>query len=894
MQERQWQQIKEIFTAALEQPVAMRAQFLAETCGDDEALRGEVDSLLAAQEEPKNLLEQHAIDLASQLQTDGDKYHGKRFGAYRILREIGRGGMGSVFLAERADGAFQQQVALKIIRRSFADRELEKHFRRERQILASLNHPNIAKLIDGGVSDTGELFLAMEFVAGEPLVEFAENNQLAIDDRLRLFLKICHAVSFAHQSLIIHRDLKPSNILVTEDGAPHLLDFGLAKLAEPATPEGGLLDLTETGFRAFTPAYASPEQILGKRVTTASDVFSLGVILYELLTNEKPFDFEGKSLDEIIKTVTTSEPSLPSRVVDSENPQSATRQRQLRGDLDNITLKALQKDPPRRYQFVAELAGDIERHLVNLPITARPNTVNYRARKFFKRNRASATAGALVVLSLIIGLAIAIWQAKVARHERDRAQKSFQEVRKLSNSLLFEITPRIERLQGSTEAREILVKRGLKYLDSLASESSNDATLQGELASAYETIGDLQGNPNKPNLSDFKGAVASYEKAQYIRQMLLRGNHGDVENRRLLAINFATLGSIRTWTSDFAGSLKDSETALQFYQSLLAEQPRSIELKLALAEAQLGIANTLYLKNQLPEAISYLQNALSSLEELKKQHPENKELLTLLGKALTQLSLALSWSNKQAEGEAEMAKALAITELQVANYPNDSFLKQDLLRTYWESSSLYETVNNQLSFQYLLKALDLATEAVKNDSLNTQAKQNLAKTYSRLGVISNYLKKENDAISYLERSLAIFTDLEKSEPRNLTYKSDMGRAFTYLGLAKFQQQNLQGALAEYQNALDVFEIVVQADVENKTAARNLAVTHQYIADLNLEFAKHLAGRSRQPYLQTAKHHYQKALDILLQLKTEAALPEYDQAFLEKMQAAIQQCSKEIE
>src|SRR5713226_397392 len=198
MQQHEWEKVKEVFTAALEQPVAMRAQFLAETCGDDEALRGEVESLLAAQEEPKNLLEQHAIDLASQLQTDGDKYHGKRFGAYRILREIGRGGMGSVFLAERADGAFQQQVALKIIRRSFADRELEKHFRRERQILASLNHPNIAKLIDGGVSDTGELFLAMEFVAGEPLVEFAENNQWTIDDRLQLFLKICRAVSFAH------------------------------------------------------------------------------------------------------------------------------------------------------------------------------------------------------------------------------------------------------------------------------------------------------------------------------------------------------------------------------------------------------------------------------------------------------------------------------------------------------------------------------------------------------------------------------------------------------------------------------------------------------------------------------------------------------------------------
>ena len=423
MQQHEWEKVKEVFTAALEQPVAVRAQFLAESCGDDDALRGEVESLLAAHEEPKNLLEQHTIDLSTQLQAGGSSYDGKRFGSYRILREIGRGGMGAVFLAERADGEFQQQVALKIIRQSFADAELEKHFRRERQILASLSHPNIAKLIDGGVSESGELFLAMEFIAGEPLISFAERQQLPIEERLRLFVKICRAVSFAHQNLIIHRDLKPSNILVTEEGEPRLLDFGLAKLSEPAATPGGLInsDRTETAFRAFTPAYAAPEQILGKNVTTASDVFSLGVILYELLTNEKPFHFEGKSLDEIIKTVTGGEPSLPSRIVSSENPQAAMRQRQLRGDLDNITLKALQRNPLRRYQSVAEFANDIERHLEHLPISARPNTVAYRASRFYQRNRIVVSGAALIILALIAGLGIALWQNSKARRENARA-----------------------------------------------------------------------------------------------------------------------------------------------------------------------------------------------------------------------------------------------------------------------------------------------------------------------------------------------------------------------------------------------------------------------------------------------------------------------------------------
>ena len=423
MQTEEWEKVKDVFTAVVELPVAERLTFLAESCGDDHALRSEVESLLAAHEEPQNLLEQHTIDIATRMQTDDHNYFGRRFGSYSILREIGRGGMGAVFLAERADGEFQQQVALKIIRPNFADGELEKHFRRERQILASLNHPNIAKLIDGGVSETGELFLAMEFIEGEPLVDFAKNHQLTIEERLQLFLKVCRAVSFAHQNLIIHRDLKPSNILVSAEGEPGLLDFGLAKLSEPAATPGALMnaDRTETALHAFTPAYAAPEQILGKNVTTASDVFSLGVILYELLTNEKPFHFEGKSLEEIIKTV-SDEPSLPSRTVKSENPQSAIRQRQLRGDLDNITLKALQKDPARRYESVAEFANDIERHLEHLPISARPNTVSYRASRFYQRNRVAVSATAFIILALTAGLAIALWQYRNAQRENAKAE----------------------------------------------------------------------------------------------------------------------------------------------------------------------------------------------------------------------------------------------------------------------------------------------------------------------------------------------------------------------------------------------------------------------------------------------------------------------------------------
>jgi serine/threonine protein kinase/Tfp pilus assembly protein PilF len=663
MQQQEWEKVKEVFTAALEQPVAVRAQFLTESCGDDEALRGEVESLLAAHEEPKNLLEKHSIDLAAQLQTDGHQYVGKRFGAYRILREIGRGGMGAVFLAERADGEFQQQVALKIIRHSF-DREIEKHFRRERQILASLNHPNIAKLIDGGVSETGELFLVMEFIEGEPLVEFAEKQQLTIAERLQLFLDICHAVSFAHQNLIVHRDLKPSNILVTEDGAPKLLDFGLAKLSEQPGVSAGLTDsplvavnaseLTQTGFRAFTPAYASPEQILGKSVTTASDVFSLGVILYELLTNEKPFHFEGKSLDEIIRTVTTGEPSLPSRVVHSGEPGGPGRQRQLRGDLDNITLKALQKDLTRRYQFVSELTDDIERHLEHLPISARPNTLSYRVSRFYQRNRVAVSATVFVILALIAGLGIALWQNSKARNENAKAEAInafLQKMLRTSNSqsgdagkkayqttvndILAEAEQRLEEAELShqpevkAELRRVV---GVGYLD-----TGNYAAAERNLRQALTEQALIYGESSPKLLKTEFGlaalflAKADYEKADMIyaqRFSLLRKEFQqaniDAESFTAALGNYAILRRARG-DSLMAEALLRECLALSLRRSLKSQ-----------ADTASGFLTLILLdQGKFAEAQSLQQEVVTKYRnQPNDETPEFCAALTLLGSIL--------------------------------------------------------------------------------------------------------------------------------------------------------------------------------------------------------------------------------------------------------------------
>ena len=426
-----WQKIEEAVAVAPEISGGRRGVWLDEFCAGDAELKAQIQSLLALSTEAENFLEKSVSPYAAQiLPENGTNLAGKQFSHYKIVAEIGRGGMGAVFLAERSDGEFEQRVALKIMRQTILDSEAENRFRRERQILAKLNHLNIARLLDGGVSASGEPFLVMEYIEGKPVVEFAEKKSISIQQRLKLFLQICSAVAFAHRNLIIHRDIKPSNILVAADGNLKLLDFGLAKILEFEND----LTQTATAFRAFTPAYASPEQLRGEQVTTASDVYSLGIVLYELLTGARPFNFQGKSLEQIIKTVSRAEPTRPSGA-ETRGRGDAERQNQsssnisasqLKGDLDNIILKALRIEPERRYKSVEAFAEDIERHLKGLPVHARPQTFAYRASKFIQRNKIAVAASILIFASLIGGIVMTVWQA---RRTAEQAAIAEQEAR---------------------------------------------------------------------------------------------------------------------------------------------------------------------------------------------------------------------------------------------------------------------------------------------------------------------------------------------------------------------------------------------------------------------------------------------------------------------------------
>jgi serine/threonine protein kinase/tetratricopeptide (TPR) repeat protein len=429
MREREkWDQVKEIFSQALERQPEERSTFLRQACGGDDALRAEIESLLSSFDGASTFLEEcpAAALLSAQSQLLTEKMAGKRIGAYRILCEIGQGGMAVVYLGERDDQNYRKQVAIKMVKPGIDTEQILHRFRNERQTLATLDHSNIVKLLDGGSSEDGSPYLAMEYVEGPPIDQYCDENKLSIDERLRLFREVCCAVQYAHEKLVIHRDLKPSNILIASGGVPRLLDFGIAKLLNPDCFQTPLV--TRTDWRPMTPEYASPEQIRGQTVTTATDVYSLGVLFFELLSGHRPFHSVGQSLLEMERIVCETDPEKPSVAIhrteqktahDGGPPtaitpesvsqqrglQPADLQRRLRGDLDTIAMKALRKEPDRRYVSVAEFSADVERYLTGMPVKARKSTIAYRSGRFIQRHKESLAA-ALVMLALVATVAL--------------------------------------------------------------------------------------------------------------------------------------------------------------------------------------------------------------------------------------------------------------------------------------------------------------------------------------------------------------------------------------------------------------------------------------------------------------------------------------------------------
>ncbi len=518
MDAERWRRTEELFHAAMERPADCRAAFLHDACGVDDALRGEVESLIASHEAARGFIESPASDdalrvlAAHPVSAAGTT----RLGPYRVIREIGHGGMGAVYLGERDDHQYWKQVAIKIIRPGFMDADVLRRFHTERQILASLDHPNIARLLDGGTTEDGLPYIVMEYVEGTPIDQYCDRARLSIADRLKLFRDICSAVHYAHRHLIVHRDIKHSNILVTPEGVPKLLDFGIAKLIDTrADLPGASPDLTVTGQRALTLEYASPEQIRGERITTATDVYSLGVLLYRLLTGHHPYLVAGRPPHEIMKTICDEEPLKPStavlrveevtdavtgerRVLKPET-KSDTRggpperlRRQLRGDIDTIVLMAIRKEPERRYESVERFSEDIHRYLSGLTVIARKPTLAYRSGKFAGRHKVGVLAGALALMMLIGGVVTISWQARIAAIERDRARVEVLKAEQINAFLQDMLRSASPELMGREVTVAQIVHEAARRAEyELRNQPEVEAAVHTTLGKTYMGLGDF-------------------------------------------------------------------------------------------------------------------------------------------------------------------------------------------------------------------------------------------------------------------------------------------------------------------------------------------------------------------------------------------------------------------
>ncbi len=471
-----WARIEALFHQALDQPEREREGWLREHCADDETVRREVASLLAADAPGSGTIAAAVAEAAAPLRARV----GGRVGPYRLIDELGHGGMGSVYLAEREGIDFQQKVALKLLH-GVGGAERAARFRSERRILAGLEHPNIARLLDGGATNDGAPYLVMEYVPGVPIDTYCLANDLSVEDRLRLFAQVCDAVDHAHSSLVVHRDIKPSNILVTADGTPKLLDFGIAKLLDPDTTTGEQAPVTGTFVRLFTRDYASPEQIRGEAITTATDTYALGVLLYELLSGTRPFHFVSQRLEDIERVVTSTEPAKPSTVVRQDDTRLS---RQLAGDLDTIVLTAMDKEPKRRYASAGRLAEDVRRHLEKRPILARPTTWSYRTGRFIMRHRLAVAAASVVVAVVLGGGVLYALQAQRVQRERDTAEQvvSFRMER-------FSVADPSESRGNSITAREILDRGAARIEADLAGQPDVQARMLDAMGGVYRSLG---------------------------------------------------------------------------------------------------------------------------------------------------------------------------------------------------------------------------------------------------------------------------------------------------------------------------------------------------------------------------------------------------------------------
>lgn len=753
--------VRTLFEAATELAPEERTQFLVDACGDNYTLRENLEALLAADRDPddQGLWDRSALHnevIAGRTTSPGlDEI----IGTYRLVELIGRGGMGAVYRAVRVDAEFEKCVAVKVIDALFYSPDVIAQFRAERQILANLDHPNIARLLDGGARADGLPYLIMEYVEGTSPYEYCRDHHLSIAQRLKLFRQICSAVHSAHQNMVIHRDLKPANILVTADGTPKLLDFGIAKVLNPA-PSRLDAALTQPGMLKLTARYASPEQVRGELVTTASDVYSLGVILYELLADHSPYGDADRPTHQILHAVCEEEPAKPSTHVGA-----------LKGDLDNIVLRAMRKAPLERYSSADQFSEDILRYLDGLPVMARGDAPMYVAAKFIRRNRIAVTAAALVFCALVGGfIEVAI--------SRARAERRFNQVRQLAHSVMFDYADAIDRLPGATPVRAQLVKDALTYLDNLSKEADTPQ-LQRELVDAYVRVSNVQGNEYENNLGDTAAAMSSAHKAVDAAEKLLKVDQS-TPAQSSSANAFSTYGSLLYSTGDLHATDQAYLRALGLYEKVAAASPQDIENKISLSTCLRHLGD-LYggpgfrSLGKTTESLVYYERAKQLELSLDAQFPSNVDITKESYKTLLSLSAAENAAGHHEAAVKDLEEAVSQIERVGTSEPSDTNVSYERALG---KSRLGQMLIDDRKFSDatapLAQCVSLLQTLLKADSGNAVFRRGEDVAESQWAAALRGMGQTAAAIAHNERALQLAQALSRDAPGSVQYQSDVG------------------------------------------------------------------------------------------------------------------------
>ncbi len=803
-----WRKLKDVFNEAVELTPESRASYLAALRRDEETLYQELAELIDIDREAEDFLGE-PISLKSDFFSSSPV--GETVGNYRIVREIERGGMGMVFEAVRFDGEFEQRVAVKLVNRHFLSDELIKRFKKERQIHAKLEHSNIVRLLDGGFTNDKTPYYVMEFIEGTPINVYCRENNLDTDQRLNLFLQVCEAVAYAHRQLIVHRDLKPSNILVTKNEQVKLLDFGIAKILEADTDAQ-----TQTQNAPLTPAYSSPEQIKGETITTASDVFSLGAILYELLTGKSPHEIYGVGRMEILRGICEVEPVAPSRTVKDElqitnyelqneenqsqtntdkpgfqskdqrpktedqksNPKSKIQNpKSLKGDLDNIVLKALRKEKERRYNSVEQFAEDIKSYLKGLPVKAHPQSFKYRASKFIKRNRWLVGFGTAAVLLIAIGVGVAIWQFFVAQHERQIAEQRFDQVRKIANSLILNYHDEIAKLEGSTKLRENLVVDAVNYLDVVSREETENPELLKESAIAYRKIGDVQGKPYHANLGKLDEALVNYQKSVNLLEKAITLTPSDISLKDELLKSYDALALARNRLDAPLESEAIIRKAIALGEEVSASDD-NLDRKILLLQMRATLGDV---QGKTIDKYDIYKQALAKTQTLYQSNQSDVRLTKLLDTFNQRFGTLLVWL-----GEAEMLKG----NTEAA----DDYYRQSL--EYHRQQLYYEEILIPLGFY------------------GQTNRRPLADAYSNVAASLIKLRRYDEALKNVETAISLIQNMQRNDPDNrelildeVVARNNKQKIFTAQG-------EFDSALKEIETALDLAEDLYRRDQSN--------------------------------------------------------------------------------